>query len=281
MSGKLLYYLTGEFLCRLLPKRAVYAIGEGYARVYAGASVRDRRIVTENIKAALPGLAPADLKRTVRELFINYSRYLVDLFYSEELTPDFVRVNIAIEGLEHLDRALGLRKGVLLVSAHLGNWELGGMALSRLGYRITGVAAPHQNRNIDGAFLRRRAASGLSVAFLDRSLRPCYEALKNGEIVAMNADRLYAGAGEPVRFMDRDLLFPTGIKKLSRVFGSPALPAFFLMQPKGKYRVQIGPPLDPLEPTRDFAVRAQEMIRKNPSQWFVFQPFWEQPKWPI
>lgn len=284
MKARTVYYRAAEILSRVAPKSLLRPAVRAAACLYARTGSRDLEAIKKNMRHALgAGAAECDVRSAARQLIANYSGYLVDLLYSHELgnaSKDLFRV----KGLERLDAALERKKGALIVSAHLGNWEMGAMALARRGYDVTALALKHRNPGIDTVFTRRRAANHLHVLHLDgRPLRGAYRALHANRIIAMNADRLFTPEGAAVRFFGRDVFFPKGMEKLSLATGAPVLPTFCLLAPDGIFDVEIQEPLTAGGEgalTQAFARRVEEAVRRYPTQWYLFQPFWEKPEWP-
>ncbi len=102
--------------------------------------------------------------------------------------------------------------------------------------------------------------------------------------LALNADRIFGEDGVPVNFMDKKVPFPRGISRLSGVTGAPVLPAFFTMKGGNQYLLDIQKPLEGSGEdglVQSFAARLEEKIKQVPTQWFIFQRFWEAPEWPI
>ena len=285
MKGTYIYYALGEGLSRALPKRAMLDLIQGCTRIYLGTSPQDLRTVTDNLREVLPSVRDEkELKRLAGQLILNFSAYLVDFVYTSQLTKAFIEKNIEIKGLENLDRALARGKGVVLASAHLGNWEMGGMALAKLGYPVYGVALKHKDERINQIFERRRSEHGLHIISFNGSLRSCYRVLKENGILGLVSDRLFGDRGVPVRFLNKTVNFPAGISRFSAVTGASVVPAFFVRKDFDRYALEIEPALefsDEKSFVQSFASLLEKKIRQYPTQWFVFQPYWEAPVWPI
>ncbi|MGH7198514.1 MAG: lysophospholipid acyltransferase family protein [Candidatus Omnitrophota bacterium] len=284
MKGTYFYYALGEGLARALPKPVMLSLIQGCTRLYLGTSPQDLRTVTENLRQALPAGSEEELRKLARRVILDFSAYLVDFVYTDRLSKDYIEKNIEKKGLENLDRALSGGRGVILASAHLGNWEMGGMALAKMGYPVHGVALRHKDERINRIFERRRGQHGLRIIPFNKSLRSCYRVLGKKEILGLVSDRLFGDGGVPVRFMGREVRFPAGISRLSAATGACVVPTFFIRKGPDQYRLEVDKPLEPSgerDFIQSFAGRLEKMIRQYPTQWFVFQPFWEAPEWPI
>ena len=285
MRGGYFHYALGERLAAVLPKQALLRLAQGLAKVYASSFSPDLGALTENMRRALPPSASErEITESAKKVIYNFTSYLVDFFYTQELSLDFIKKNVETHGLEKLDTALQRGKGVVIASAHLGNWEMGGMTIAKMGYPVYGIALKHKVSKIDSLFQRRRDESGLKIIFMGHSLRSCFRVLKENRILALNADRLFGEAGVSVNFMNREVSFPKGIWRLSQTTGAQVLPCFFVMRGFNRYVLEVQSPLEPSSEEgmiQQFASRLEEKIRQYPTQWFIFQRFWESPEWPI
>jgi len=238
-----------------------------------------------NLRAALPKSAnEREIGRQMDKMLQNFSAYWVDLAYSRRLTDELIQRDADVKGLEYLKEALSRKKGVILVSAHLGNWELGAMLMSRLGYPVHALALKHKDEGVNRIFSERRRRHNLKIIYIGNILRGAFGVLRKNEILALNGDRLYSGEGIRVSFMGRDVAFPAGFSRISLHSGAATLPAFFTYEAGGRYRMEIEKPLgatDEKAMTQEFAERAQAKIRQYPAQWLLFEPFWETPAWPV
>lgn len=284
MKGRYIYYALGEGLAQLLPKRASFCLAIGFAEVYAAVFSRDLQAIMGNLKEIMPpATGKKELKKLAKTVVIDFAVYLADFFYTYKLSDEFIKKHIELRGREHLDKELSRGKGAILASAHFGNWEMGGMTLARMGYPIWGIAVRHKDERIDKIFQRRRDQNGLKIILLGGGLKNCYRILQSNQILALNADRLFGEGGVTVDFFNRRVRFPRGIARLGLATGAGIVPAFFIRNGYNRYFLEIQKPLEGRteeELMQNFAVRLEGAIRRSPTQWFIFQPFWEMPEWP-
>ena len=151
-----------------------------------------------------------------------------------------------------------------------------------MGYPIYGLALRHRDPRIDAIFQKRRQGSGFKIIPVGASMKECYKVLRRNQILALNADRLFGEEGETVQFMNKTVQFPTGISRLSLATGASVVPVFMLMDGHDRYLMEFQEPLrDGPSLVQSFASALEKKIRRHPSQWFIFQPFWEPPQWPV
>lgn len=286
----MLYFLyrIGVFISLALPLKITYRIAGIFGSLYYLLARRDRKIVTNNIKVILnrTGNTP-EIRHASRMVFTNFARYLVEFFRAPKIDLKYIEKYIRIEGRENLDRTLNLGKGVLLVSAHLGNWELGAMVLSMLGYQVNVVAWTHRNRLINDFFLQQRQGKGVKVIPLGTAIRKVFSALKNNEAVGFLGDIDYADpqTGIKVKLFGRDTIMPKGPAAFSLKAGSPIVPLFMLRERGNKFRFIFEEPIiytatgnredDLAGLTQTLSRTIESYIARNPGQWFMLIPRWQ------
>ena len=180
-----------------------------------------------NLKNILPD--SKDVSFHTREVFRNFGRYLVEFFKMNEMVDShFIKSKVQINGIGHLDDVLKRGRGGIIVTAHIGNWELGAVLLSTLGYPLMAVALPHKERPVNNLFNRQREAKGVTVVPTSVALRRCTEQLKENKFIALVADRDFGTSGFVVDFLVRIMLVPTGPATFSLKSGALTIPAFAL-----------------------------------------------------
>jgi KDO2-lipid IV(A) lauroyltransferase len=129
-------------LARCMPVSICHWVGKLVVLIVYTFSHKDRKGLAINLSLALD--RPIDdplIRKTVRQIFLNYGQYLPDFFLIPQLSPRDIRTFFAsIKGEEILKKALAKGKGAILLSAHLGNWEIGGCMLRAMNYPLAIVA---------------------------------------------------------------------------------------------------------------------------------------------
>jgi KDO2-lipid IV(A) lauroyltransferase len=248
-------------------------------------SFRDRRAVRNNLKNM--GVPSEEIPFLTKEVFRNFGRYLVEFFQMKEMVDQkFITNNVDVQGLERLDRALKGGKGGIIVTAHIGNWELGGVLLSALGYSLMAIALPHKERPVNDLFNSQREEKGVTVVPTNGALRKCIEQLKNNKLVALVVDRDFSHTGVAMDFFGRKMIVPKGAAIFSVRTGAPIIPMFLLRNGNRKFSLVCCEPMYPLKPEGDvreedlvleimrrYLSVIEEMIRQHPSQWLLFREF--------
>lgn len=285
------YYLYrfAHFLVNRLTLKTSYKLGMILSDIQYAFSFRDRQAVYHNLKKIIPpSLADAaNLAGMTREVFRNFGKYLVEFLRMERMVnEDFIARRVKIENIDRVAQALKAGKGGIIVTAHIGNWELGAVLLG-MRYPLMAVALPHKERPVNDLFNRQREFKGITVVPTNIAVRKCMEHLKNNKIVAIVADRDFTvKGGELMDFLGHKALIPKGAAMFSQRTGAPILPTFLIREPDDTFRLSI---LEPMFPAGDDpgvseeeAVRAimrrylaviEEQIRRYPAQWLLFREF--------
>lgn len=282
-----LLYRAGRFIALSLPVKIAYWIADILSNLYYLLAKNDRKIATGNIRVVLEYTDSAlNPGQTSRKVFKNFARYLVEFFRTPKVDLKYIKKYIKIEGKENLDAALRLGRGVLLVSAHLGNWELGAMTLSMLGYKVNTVAWTHRDRFVNDFFLQQRQSKGAMVIPLGTTIRRVFTVLKNNEAVALLGDIDYNNPkrGIRVKFFGKDTPMPKGPAVFSLKTGAPIVPGFMLREKGYRFRLVLEDPIlyrvtgnresDLVNITQRLAEIIESYIARYPGQWFMLTPRW-------
>jgi KDO2-lipid IV(A) lauroyltransferase len=277
-------YYWAAVLSRNLPRRFVYWLGLRVADLYYWRRTADRQAVMRNLTRILAarGVAPAaaTLPGLARKTFQNFGKYLVDFFRFAHLTDAQLRRFVSLEHVEYLQEAAARGKGVLLVTAHLGNWELGGAVIAALGYRLNAVALPQRVEQINQLLNAHRESRGIHVLPLGHAAFSIVRCLKRGEMVALLGDRDFTNQQERYDFFGAPAPLPRGPAWLAAHTGAPLVPAFLVRQEDDTFLLRCHPPIYPDRAGSEDAIRArwitalENEIAAEPCQWFIFEDFW-------
>lgn len=281
--GALWFQMAGYF-SRALPRSLAYALGIGIANGFHACDPVGRRAVTSNLRRVLEfqGVTPSEekLKRLVCLNFQNFGKYLVDFFRFSAFSKSDIARWINMDHLDHLERAVALERGVILVTAHIGNWELGGAVIKALGHPLTAVAFPQRVGKTNELFFHQRRLRGMNVIPLGQAARGILEALRRRELVAMLADRDYTPHHDILPFFGRPTRLSIGPARIAHKTGAPIVPGFVLRQADDTYLLRFYPPLLPETglTVMDIQLRIRDILQieiaENPTQWFIFEDFW-------
>ena len=278
------FYRLGQFVALILPLRLVYCIAVFLADLHYFFAFRDRRFVKANLRVIFPEAKNKELRKISKKVFRNFAKYLADFFRFEKLNRAYIDKNIKLENLHYFDQALAAGKGVVVLTAHLGNWELGGVVLAQLGYPFWAVALSHKNKKVNDFFVAQRARKGVNVITMGKAIRSCISEIRNNHMVALVGDRDFTEKGIIIDFFNKPTHFPEGPAALSLMTGASIVPGFMLRNSDDTFTLRIEKPVE-FFPTGDKAKDlknlikvyngiVEDYIRRYPDQWYVFRRFW-------
>jgi KDO2-lipid IV(A) lauroyltransferase len=222
----------------------------------------------------------------------HHSRSWIDLLrFSARPPADLDVVVPRRAGTEHLVAARDAGRGAILLTAHVGNFEIGGFFLGAIGLKVAVVYLPDPSPVVERD--RNAARDRLGIRSLpltsELSAVKILRSLDEGYFVAIQGDRDYSGNGRKLPFLGRSVSFPVGPFRIAAAAGVPLLPVFILREKDGRYRTVVEEPLRVEAASRRergeaeraameaFVSILERTIRENGEQWYVFSRFWEAP----
>jgi len=281
--GNYYLYRIGQFLASILPIRLSSVLVMLLCDIHFCFSRTDRQAVEDNLKIVfktdhVPGTQ-------VRSVFRNFGKYLLEFFtFTKNLRPEFIETNVHIKNIEYLNEVLQKGKGGIVISAHIGNWEMGGVVLPMLGFPLSVVALAHKDPRVNALFNAQREAFGAMVIQTDVAVRRVVEHLQRNRLVAILADRDFGNRGIMMDFFGHQTMIPKGAAFFSMKTGAPIVPIFILRTDINHFEFNIYPPIKPPhlpdgkimdEAAKDYIQKyltiIEDEIRKNPTQWLLFR----------
>jgi len=232
-----------------------------------------------------------------RKTFQNYGQYLLDYMVMHRLRPSNKNRWVEEEvGVDYMREALDAGKGVICITPHLGNWEIGGLLFSFRGGKLNVLTLDERDldtRSYREEMRRRRGIKNLYINPKDDSpmaILDAVKALRRNEIVAMLGDRIESQKTMVFDFFGRKTPFPIGVAILAMATGAPVLPVFVVMERNRKYKGIIDSPVH-FNPSsredRESVIREgmerlirkfEAYIEKYPDQWYNFYSYWGENK---
>ena len=281
-------FQVGRLAAKILPCTAIRAV----ARAFGNASYNRRpelRAVLRSNLAPVSGLSGPALDALCAANVGNFSRMLADYFYSASRTPhEALQLIGEWRGYEHLEQARARGNGVIIVTAHLGNWELGGILLAQRGLPMTVVTLDEPSTALTSWRDSYRQRAGMKTIAVgpgrDFAFVEMIQTLRRNECLAMLVDRPYANTGTPVHLCGRETQFSTAPALLWQHTGAAVVPAFLARSPRGHY-VSFAEPIVDMQKhadprtalalnTQAIATAFETVIRQHADQWFHYVPIW-------
>jgi KDO2-lipid IV(A) lauroyltransferase len=261
-----------EFAANVTPRRLALAVGGVVGRLLCLLGVY-RGIVQKNFDHA--GLWDrGDVDKIARKLYRNMGRYAVDFLRRGRLPP--YRLNRYAIYADAYDRG----KGVVIVLAHFGNWELLASIWGKRLSDLNVVAKPMANPLVENWLLKKRTALGVKTIYTDNALRGMLTALKRGGVTAILIDQNMGSMGTPAPFLGKTASTVRTVAGLVRKTGAAAVPMYAIMRDDGSYDINFfdaEPPPEGTDTDGEAAITAiqkqhndvlSQWITKHPEHWF-------------
>lgn len=224
--------------------------------------------------------------------FFRFGQALIDR--TAILAGQEKKFSFTFDGEHHLRDAVKEGRGVLLLTAHIGNWEAAGQLLSRLEVPVNVTGFDKETDEVRELLTRSTKANFKLIPLTGgpTDAIPLVAAMRRGEVVAMLGDRAYGSPSARIPFLGGEAPFPIGAYVLAAIAGAPLVQVFSLREAGGHYHFFGFPPLRPVMPTHDqrdaylrdcalqFAANLESVLRRDPFQWYNFYPFWNPPPYP-
>jgi KDO2-lipid IV(A) lauroyltransferase len=285
-------YLALTFLQRffsLLPERLAVGLAELLGRVWHAVDGGRRRIARSNIALAFPEWPWRRVCATARAAFMHFTRGTMVFFRRRlYLDPAYLERHVRIVGEGHMRAAVEQGRGVVVLLAHWGNWEIGGLVLNRLGLRHAAVGRAHRSKDVMRFLNESRARSGTRFIDKHEAVRPVLAALRAGELVGFFIDQTTRDRSTLTMFFGRPCKTPIGPAGFAVKTGAPVVPVMCPRMPDGRYEARFYAPiarpatgdarLDVGELTHRMTHFVEERVREQPGQWLWMHRRWKPPE---
>ncbi len=276
-----------QVVLRMVPRRAALLAGRAAGLLAYAVDARHRGVALENLRACLPEAGDERVRRRIaRRCFAHFGAVAADcLLLPYRRVSDADRL-ATWEGIEHLERAHLLGKGVFVISAHLGNWEMVALLQGWVGLPMAMVTRPLDNPLLERMLARGRRRSGNEIVHKRRAVRGILKALQDGWCVALLIDQDFPESDRVfVDFFGRPAATAPTLGLLALRTGAPIVPVLSTLMPDGRYRIRYLPRVEPPSTgDRDADVLGimsrcttllESEIRRHPEQWLWMHRRWK------
>lgn len=267
----------GSFIARI-PKNYITGLGKilGYFLYFLDLS--HRRIVRCNLQFIHPEWSRNQIKNQAKRIFQHLGITLLEFLQMAYLSTEELISNIRMEGQEILVEALGRQRGVVLVSAHIGNWEIAWQVCPIYFQRqITGVAKKLRNMHVNRLIQHRRTRFGNRILYKKGALPDMMHTLRQGDMVGLLMDISRRFEGVEVKFLDHRATATPAAALLALRCKCPIIAAFSHRDARGRLIIRIEPPVE-IQRTNDLRTdlqvvtqqitdRVESAVRNYPEQW--------------
>lgn len=269
------YVLVSTFmgLFRVMPLAWASGLGRRLGTLFGKIVYRRSQHVRANLSLVLPEKSPAEISRLADEVWGNAGSVLAE-YPNLHKIGDIRRNCISIEILEQIPAYTAPHPPAVFVAAHLANWEVIALAITRLGIPARAMYAPLSNPWLDRLMLNYRSVLGCDLVSRDDGLRAFMDALKSGRSPMMITDRRIEG-GKLLPFFGEGKETSILPARLALRSGVPLVPVQAERLPGARFRVRFHAPLVPRDPGLDRdnqAVDLANQINEKFEQWITAKP---------
>jgi Kdo2-lipid IVA lauroyltransferase/acyltransferase len=269
------------FLLRVLPLPAANRAAQTATAILDRAVPKLRRVGLRNLSFAYPELSGEVHNNMIDGVFRNIARLLVAIARFPSLNSSNIHEWISYEGLDNYTAAKAEGCGVLVATAHLGNWELSAFAHALMTEPMNVMARPLDNPLVDRLVERRRTASGNCLIFKKDAARSVLKALRRNEAVGVLIDQNTTPAeGAFVDFFGKPACAGLAFVKLAYHSGAPVIPGFALWNGNtNRYVLRFYPKVeltgDAVSDMQRIHTFFEKVIREYPDQWMWIHRRWK------
>jgi len=280
-----------KFLGRI-PRRWARRVSGFLGELWFAVDKRHRQMALDNLTRAFGGeKSGREIRQIAKQVFRNIVHVVFEVGWSLHLHPKDLDAFFSVKGLANLRATVGKGKGALVLTGHVGNWELMPVVAAMAGYSANVLYRPIDYAPLDRFFVEARSRFGLKMIPKDASLLRVFRALKRGETVVMLLDQnVGLHKGVMVDFFGRRACTSYGLAYIALKTGAPVLPIFVVRDGRG-FTAEIGPEIpftktgddrkDLEENTLQYNETLESIIRRYPDQWFWIHNRWKtRPQWP-
>nr|MDA3792303.1 lysophospholipid acyltransferase family protein [Elusimicrobiota bacterium] len=245
---------------------------------------RYRKSTGYNIRKAFKNISPLEVRKIRDDSYKNMGVNIVDFALMNFRSKRFWMKKIKISGNRHLEDNIKDGKGVVFLTAHIGNWELLGGYLSMIGYPINVIARGMTDDIMDRLLVRLRALRGVNIIYRTGTgnMKKMMKVLKAGNVLGILMDQDTKVGGVFVDFFGRPAYTPTAVAQFGKLDNTVIIPGFIYRREDYTYRVVIDSPIKKegslAEQTQRHTKIIENFISKHPAQWVWMHRRWKTKK---
>jgi KDO2-lipid IV(A) lauroyltransferase len=275
-------------IIKLIPRRWLYNFANCLAALGFKFALKQRKIALESLNTAFSGeKTEAEIEKIAKNSFAYMMKSGLELIAMTD-RPQSLKERIHFEGKKYLDEALAEGKGVILVSAHFGNFPLLLSRLSQDSYKVSGIMRPMRDARVEKIFLHKRQQYGVKTIYSqprDTCVETTIKVLRNNEIVFIPIDQNFGTAGVFVDFFGRKAATATGPIIFAQRTKAKIVPCFIVRQKDDTHKIIFEPSLELKEgrnAQETVVINIQRLtdiieayIRKYPAEWSWLHRRWK------
>jgi len=277
-----------SLIVRVIPPSYLYVFARNIASLAYVFATKQRKIALDSLSIAFgQEKSRQEIERIAKDCFIYMAKGAVELMFFFD-KPYILKTKVDIQGRQNLDAALARGQGVILVSAHFGNFPLLLGRLAVEGYKTCGIMRPMHDARVEKIFFEKREKYGVRTIYSqprNECVNNTIAALRNNELVFIPIDQNFGTGGIFVNFFGKQAATATGPVILAQRTKAALIPCFILRQPRDRHKIVFEPELELKEgkDTQDTVlINIQRLtdiieayIRKYPAEWGWIHRRWK------
>ncbi|MBU0677462.1 MAG: lysophospholipid acyltransferase family protein [Verrucomicrobia bacterium] len=276
-----------KILCRLfsaLPLGGALRLGRGLGWLFGNVFRYHRSDASEALGVAFPEMSAVEKQAILNRMYKGFGMNLAELLRLNSMKAEDLMSRVEGRGLENLVKALEGGKGVIAVTAHIGNYDLLAMACAAFGHPITIISKVIKNEKLNEFWQELRARFGIEILPPKNSYRECRQALKRNRMLGFILDQnMIAKEGIFVDFFGKSACTTPGLAFLAAQAQCPIIPAFMIRKPGGRHEIIMFEAIEPPDNrdadeirrvTQECTKVIEDVIRRYPDQWTWIHRRW-------
>ncbi len=281
--------LIASFLVRglnlvfhILPIHFNLWLGRRFGSVICVLSAKRRSVTYTNLKAAFSEKKPPEeIKRLTKEVYSNLSETFIEILSMTKANKRYIEKYVKVRNIERIEKASKNPKGMILLSAHFGNWELSTVTSVMKGFPLYLLARDQKMKRLNELLNKLRELKGNIVIRKGADIKNLFRVLHNGKAVGILADQNAGSQGELIELFNRPASTAVGPYRFAQKSGSWILPAF-IHRVKGPYHelvleepmvIKKGEDITPY--LTEYNRLLEGHIRNYPGQWLWMHKKWK------
>jgi KDO2-lipid IV(A) lauroyltransferase len=240
-----------------------------------------KKVITSQLKLCFPEKSHADIRRLTKDIYSELAVSVAEIFiFGDRYFVD----KVTLTGFDEVEKALAHGRGAMIVSAHLGNWELGAKLIAKRYGTVHGIVKKQRNILFDNYLYKSREKMGVQTYPMSSALKHIIKALNENQVIALLVDQYAHKQAIDIKFLGHETRSYTSVAQLAIKYKVPIIMAFDIRYPDGKHNVIFHPHMifDTQEYNDENVYNVTMQINEKISEYIVTYPqlwFWVHKKW--
>jgi KDO2-lipid IV(A) lauroyltransferase len=283
------FFVVCSLILRFMPQFLLYEFAKAMAMLGYFFGLKFRRVALQNLNSAFGSTkTKAEINLIARACFISMAKSVLELVTIIGKSPEFMKRRYELVNKEHLDKALAKGKGVILVSAHFGNFICMIVRLTCEGYKAGAIMRPLKDERFERFLSGERDRFKIhTIKSIPRKgcVTETIRSLRNNEAIFLPLDQNFGTGGVFVDFFGRKAATATGPVVLAQRTGAAIVPCFIIRQKNNCHRIVIEPELPLAHGTteqdsiriniQNLTAIIESYIRRYPAEWTWIHRRWK------